>query len=168
MTNLNIPKYEHPIFKYSELAYKRRGLILNQTIDLESAISRYISIFYVRDLYTMEELTQLFLNHITFNKKIVIVKEIITTKDENFLKTHPTIFKDLDKIRKVRNEMAHTILYVKDTFVGNRHKLKQGITKLGNKQIEFDEKRITELSEMINKYFTVFYYWNNIIPPPKK
>ncbi|KAA9038731.1 hypothetical protein FW778_14400 [Ginsengibacter hankyongi] len=89
----------------------------------------------------MEELTQLILNNITFNKKILIVKEIISTKDTLFLKAHPTIFKDLVKIRKVRNEMAHTILYIQDTFVGNRHKLKQDVTKLGNKQIEFDEKK---------------------------
>jgi len=168
MANSNIQKYEHPITKYSELAYQRRGLILNQTIDLEYAISKYISIFYVRDRYTYEELGNLILNNITFSKKISIVKEIITTKDADFLKVHPTVFKDLEKIRKVRNEMAHSILHIEDTFVRNRHKLKAGVIKLGNKKIEFEEKRINNLSEMIRKYLVVFMYWNNIIPPPQK
>lgn len=68
--------------------------------------------------------------------------------------SHPRLKKDLEKIIKVRNEMAHSWLDVRVTFVANRLKFNANEMKLMNKGTpkSYSDTRIKELSELIRKY----------------
>ena len=153
---------EHPIVKYSELAYQRRGLIINQVIDLEFYLDRYIANCLTDTEDKRDRMCEMVLQGIPLMQKIKIIENLAYEVDHNLIHSMPTVFKDLERIRKVRNTMAHTILHVEDTFVGNRHKLKPGLVKFNKgkrKPIEYNEKSINELSELIRGYIVRFMVW---------
>ena len=151
-------EYQHPIVDYSNLAYQRRGLIINHTIDLEYYIDLYIAGKFAKTKELREEMCETVMSKLSLSHKLNMLNDIILKYNPHLYETYPKMAKDLQKIRKVRNDMAHTILNITPTFVANRGKLKQGVTKFRNKNpIEFNEKRVMLLAQMINIYVTVFY-----------
>ena len=57
--------------------------------------------------------------------------------------------------------MAHSYLYVTETFVGKRDKKKLQVSKVLSKgnSIEFSQKRIDELSELIIRCTHIINHW---------
>ena len=160
------PQYQHPIFKYSELAANRRGLIINQTINLEKVIDWRIAQHFCKDDTKREELEALIISGLPFSKKIDILIYLLEKHDNDFFKAHKSAKRHLHKIRENRNNMAHSWLDVSVTFVGKKDRHTQTVSrlftnnKLKKEQLSlYDEKRIAALNNMIIKYTHVLMHW---------
>lgn len=154
-------KYEDPFVKYSDLAANRRGLIIEKTIQLEKVMDLRISYYFCKDESKREELDNLVLSNLNFASKIQILVTLYKQYSPEIFELHPRLEKDLEKIRKFRNELAHSWLDVTVTFVANRPKFKPAETQLihKGKTLVYDEKRINELSTLILKYGHVIMNW---------
>lgn len=154
-------KYEHPIFKYSELAAQRRGIIIEKTIELEKIIELRIGYYFCKDEDKRQELEDLVLSSLNFSSKIRILVSLYKSHSPDIFKLWPRLEKDLERIRKYRNELAHSWLDVTVTFVENRPKFKPLQTRLKNKggHTIYDEKRINLISGLILKYCQIIGNW---------
>jgi hypothetical protein len=152
-----IKPYEHPIAKYSELAAQRRGRIINLTINLEKIIDGCICHYFI-DIQKNEtknkELEYLVIEGLPFNAKLNLLFTILKKDFKEIYTAWPRIEKDLEKIRKNRNNMAHSYLDVTETFVGKRNKAKLERSKIVSKgnPIEYSQKRIDALASLIIQY----------------
>lgn len=162
MATDNPSQWEHPIVKYSELASQRRGIILNLTINLEKMIDWRISIFYIQEAKKREELEDMIICGLPFRTKISILMRLFKKYDKEIFIAYPEMKKDLNDIRDSRNEMAHSWLDATVTFAANKRKFKPTVTNLKSKGVEniYDEKKITELSELILKYTHIIMNWS--------
>lgn len=159
-----VKPYEHPIAKYSELASQRRGRIINLTINLEKIIDGCISHYFI-DIQKNEtknkELEYFVIEGLPFSTKLNLLFTILKKDFKDIYIAYPRLEKDLDKIRKNRNHMAHSYLDVTETFVGKRNKDKLERSKIVSKgnPIEYSQKRIDTLSALIIQYTHVLMHW---------
>lgn len=139
---------------YNELAAGKRGLILNQTVNLEMIIDYRISRYFAQTKDKQHELAQTVISGLPFNQKISVLLSLLEKYDEWIFEAHPKIKKDLDKIRAARNEMAHSWLDITVTFVENRLTFNANEMKVMNKGVPkiYNDARIKFLSELIIKY----------------
>jgi hypothetical protein len=140
---------------------QRRGEIIGKVINLEKVIDGFISKNFIQEDAKRSELESLIIQGLPFAQKLLILYSLLNTYHSSIHKEHPKLEKDLEKIRKQRNIMAHSWLDVSPTYVYKRKKsnLQLSILTKNNKSIEYDEKRIKELSDSILKYTIVLMYW---------
>lgn len=145
---------------YNELAAEKRGLILNQTVNLEMIIDFRIARYFSQTEEKQHELAEYVISGLSLSNKIVTLLSLLKKYDDWILTEYPTIKDDLDKIRKARNEMAHSWLDISVTFVANRLNFKANEMKLmnkGNPKV-YDNARIKKLSELIHKYSSILLH----------
>lgn len=96
-----------------------------------------------------------------FSSKINTLLTILKKHHKDIFIAHPRLEKDLDKIRKNRNYMAHSYLDVTETYVGKRDKSRLEMSKVleKGKSIEFNENKIEALANLIIKYSHVLMNW---------
>jgi hypothetical protein len=158
-THPNTMSHERRVV-YNELAAEKRGLILNQTINLEMIIDYKIASYFVQTQEKQHELAECVISSLPLSNKILTLLSLLKKYDDWVLTEYPKIKDDLEKIRKARNEMAHSWLDISVTFVANRLKFNANEMKLmnkGNPKV-YDDARIKTLSEMITKYSSILLH----------
>ncbi len=140
---------------YTELAFKRRGLILNEVALLERLIDLYLAYHFCGVTQKAMDLMNCILStrYLTFEGKVQILKFI----NPNLLDEHPISFKNiLEKIIPQRNIFAHYTLYTPNRKPGRQtdsHFIKYNGT---SEIITYTEQNINELHTLINISITVF------------
>lgn len=87
---------------------KIRGLILEYQLEVEQALEELLSYIIIPDHNNYNRLTLLsdILTELTFNKKIRLLKKYKYAFDKD-IENYPNIFKDLNEVREIRNNIAH-------------------------------------------------------------
>jgi hypothetical protein len=157
----NQPLSDHPIIHYNEQAANRRGLIINLTIELEKIIELRIGYYFCKDEKLREELEDLVLVNLQLSSKIKIITSLYRTHSPEIFQAHPKLEKDLEKIRKYRNELAHSWLDTSVTFFQNRPKFKpaESVFKNKGKSVIYNEARVNEIRALIVKYSHIIFNW---------
>lgn len=165
-TNLNELKNHK---KKIDIAYLKtqniRGFIITSSIELEFMLNNLIRIYYC--IHKPKELRHVkfwrdILNNLSFEKKIKIVKNISIHKKKIFRKKYVDFIKRLDKIRIVRNKIAH------DSFLVGRNMniyLQTGIGPYSKYEVinrSFKKKFKKETMELMDICITLEEYIKKI------
>ena len=158
-----------PITEYMELAYRRRGELINQTIMIERAMEQYLVQHFCTESDRQIELLETLLSttHVSFFAKLEVVIIILERHDPTFLYAYPDVKKELTDIMEQRNIIAHSVLDFSNIMRNNANS-KIVVTKYRGKKpkpIEYDEKRFNNLIILINKYGAAFYHWKRVLFP---
>jgi hypothetical protein len=149
---------------YTEKAYKLRGEVINQTIQLERVMDAFIASHFCSDETKRTELMILILctERITFENKRQVLKWIVENHEKGLIEVHAKLFKNLQEIGEFRNLLAHTYLDI-ENFVDNVKSAKIALKKYKNQIdiIKLTEKEINEKIKVIEFYTNVLTYWHN-------
>ncbi len=96
---------------YEKINRDIRGSILELSVTLEQMTTICISSFFVKNTPDQWLFTQTIFNEseISFSNKIRILEKIVHLRFQKFEKKHSNLFKKLNRIRKLRNRLAHTM-----------------------------------------------------------
>jgi len=87
--------------RYTNLAFHRRGVILNEVVMLERIIDEILANYFCGTTPKKQELMELIIctNRMIFENKIQVLQVLLERHKPDFLKANPTIIKDIkDKI----------------------------------------------------------------------
>ena len=114
-----------PFTEYIELAYRRRGELINQTIMLERAMDSFLAKYFCNDTAKETELLEIFLSttHVTFFAKQEVIMIILKKHIPEFVLAYPDVEKDLKEIMEERNIVAHSVLDFSDVNSNNKNSL---------------------------------------------
>lgn len=142
-----------------EAGYRYRGLILNEFVTLELALTDYITTYFLSDSNKLlkYEMTTIILDRLTFEHKRQSFKKIIDSIDlaNGYVKTKskPSLNKDfLNEIRKlieIRNQFAHYFLIGVLTFDDIGETLILAEFRDGMKPISYTKNDLYELVDRI-------------------
>jgi hypothetical protein len=108
----------------NDYSCKKRGEIIAEAISVENNLTDIITWFFYPSKYLIDEtiyntsennsliLRSLILGSISFRDKIELLKDIVIIKNpeimNNYIELTKNIFKELDRVRKFRNLLAHS------------------------------------------------------------
>jgi Na+/phosphate symporter len=135
-----------------ERAAQNRGLIISHVIDLEKIIDWRISKYYCQNEKKRKQLEEQIVSRMPFSNKIRTLVHLLNQYDQGFFKEHPRTWNDLEKIRKTRNQMAHSWIErpVNFRFSGNNNNHHSSLYSL---------RKINNLKKLINRYCAALSYW---------
>lgn len=140
--------------KYTNLAFRRRGAIINETIMLERIIDDYISAHFCDTAEKRLELLENLMatNRIIFENKVQIFKSILEKHNPQFLEKHPSLFNNILKtVIPERNVFAHYWLVTSKELSEWIKESKTVFVKFKNKteHIEYTPEKYTSISKCI-------------------
>lgn len=103
-------KFRFEYERYTNLAFHRRGVILNEVVMLERIVDEILANYFCGTTPKKQEMMELIIctNRMIFENKIQVLKVLLEKHKPDFLKDNPTIIKDItDKIIPERNIFAH-------------------------------------------------------------
>ena len=139
--------------EYKELAFRRRGLILNEFSHLERLIDLYMAYHFCGVTEKAKELMNKVLStkYIYFEAKLQILKWI----DPKLTKQTNDI---LNNVIPNRNIFAHHLLDTTKRKKGNQKQTETHLLKYSGDQYDqvYTDKEINALHSLINKYIELF------------
>lgn len=143
--------------EYTKLSNQRRGQYLNTASFLERSVEDYISNFFCiskkRDVFISYIMKR---DRASLSFKFDLAIEIIVNHDRKIIRNNKTIVKDLERIRKFRNDMAHYTL--QECTPAQRLKNKQTVY-VGRKQdIVITEISFEEEMDILNSCLASFTF----------
>jgi hypothetical protein len=147
--------------RYTNLAFQRRGVIINEVVLLERVIDEILAYYFCGSNPKKQELMELIIctNRMIFENKIQVLKVLLEKHKPDFLKNNPTIINDItQKIIVERNIFAHYWLVTSaelSTFV----KAKQTVFikfKNTTEYIYYDNNSFAAICEVIAKAIKIF------------
>jgi len=120
---------------YFDLAREIRGKFLGQTTGIEMLMNDIITRhFCPKDQSKFALLFSLLAKQHTFHSRIEAFRIILTQCYPNLLKKYPHLLKEIDKIRKFRNKIVHSMLDTSDSFLKKYNdRIRLDIFKQGKK-----------------------------------
>jgi hypothetical protein len=154
------PQFQFEYEKYTNAAFYRRGLVINETIFLERAIDDFISSYFCQDSDKKRELMELIIytNRMIFENKVQVLKFLLERHNPDVLKSSPTFINDiLQKIIPERNIFAHYWLVTSTELTDYLKENKTVVVRYKNTidHLEYDDNRISELMALIGKCIRV-------------
>lgn len=106
----------------SELAGNFRGRFIEQAIGIERLTEDIIATAFCKDEYRRRLFFSLVLNdaELTFSRKTIIFKKLLELAYPKLLQEHPKLIDSIDKIRRLRNRLAHSMLDKSDAYLSKR------------------------------------------------
>ncbi len=156
------PTFGEQQIKYVELAAAKRGLILNQIINLEKAMDWRISKYFVPiNEQPRIKLEEIVISNIPLVNKKHVLYELMQEYDKGFFIVHPNVFNQIDEIIRARNKMAHHWLDVTPFYRGKISEAKMNTfnVKGHGKPTSYDDKTISALSMKIEKCTNLILHW---------
>lgn len=153
---------------YTNLAFIRRGVIINETIMLERIIDEIMCRHFCEYIQKADELmTFVFGSRMTFDNKIQVFKLITQIHNPKFLEDNPTIINDIIKVNQERNVFAH---YWLKTGSDLSELLKENKTvfikfKNDNDYVIYDEDKFINSVHMIQNCIKPFQVLQSSQPP---
>jgi hypothetical protein len=168
---------------YTDMAHKWRGEIINNSINLEQAIEKFIAHHYIIGITDedynkkLEDFIRIFFwqTNMGFGNKMAITKNLITLYQPELIASYhdDDVFAELQKIITTRNAMAHWQLDFSKEYrwEGAKNKVMK-MDKLNKaKKIVKDDKRediniyseetIKNVAYLCIKYTNIFNHWNS-------
>lgn len=147
--------------KYTNLAFHRRGVILNETIMLERLIDEIIAHYFCGLSTKKQELMELIIctNRMIFENKIQVLKVLLERHKPDFLKSNPTAINDItQKIIPERNIFAHYWLVTSSDMPDFLAKNQTVFIKFKNttEHIYYDDFSFSEVMTVIGNSIRVF------------
>jgi hypothetical protein len=141
---------------YTDLAFHRRGVIINETITLERIIDEILSHYFCGLSPKKQELMELIIctNRMIFENKVQVLKVLLEKHKPLFLKSNPTLFTDITKtIIPERNIFAHYWLVTSaelSEFIKNNQTV---FIKFKNttEYIYYDDTKFSDITKTIVK-----------------
>jgi hypothetical protein len=163
---------EHEAYlSYVNLAAQRRGVILNECTLLEGFMDWGIASYFCSEQKKQEELRELIIstNRMIFENKVQVAKFLIEKYKKHTLASHPSVFTDiLNKIIPQRNIFAHYWLDINHhNFIKWAADKKTVFIKYKNttESIEYDDKKVAEILELIKKCTITIVETQAIVSP---
>lgn len=102
------------LFKKTLTAF--RGTILEHCVQIDQVCTSIISSYFVKHHYDQIFFSQIVLNdnEVTFSQRINIVEKLLKHRFQEFEKKHPELIKKMNRIRKLRNRLVHTLSSLDD------------------------------------------------------
>jgi hypothetical protein len=106
------------------LSWRIRGTFIEQTIWIDVMIAGILADYFAPD----KERRTLLLSEVfsgagsTFNKNIALLTKVVSHSFSAFAGQHPDLFTKLERIRRVRNNLAHARLDTSDEWMSRREK----------------------------------------------
>ena len=145
------------LLDYVERVNRKRGELINETINLENVFNSLIATYFCNDETKRKELLSLIIcKRLNLAAKITIVKEIVNKHFKPLLEIHPSLFRDMEKIKKMRNDLAHMTLPVN---LESGENLKKKVVELRTHESEIRtilERDIDEAIYLAKHYMFVF------------
>jgi len=105
------PVIEEYVNRHSELDQRFRGMYLYQVSIIESYLDGTIAYwFFSTDVQKREALVGYVISDINFNQKIKLFFKILKNHYAELLKQFPKLSDDFEKVRNLRNTLAHSML----------------------------------------------------------
>jgi hypothetical protein len=149
--------------KYREQAFKTIGEIIASVSALERIMDSFIAEHFCKEKDSKKELCNLILstNRITYESKREVLHHILNKHFPSFIKSHPTVLKDMQDIGELRNVMAHGLLDIQN-FVNNTRN-KKVVLKRYKGETEymiFNHNEVRQIIDKINNCANALRYWN--------
>ena len=126
-----------------KLATQIRGQFIDQALWMERLIEDAIVVEFFpseADIPHRFKLLSFVLSvqDLTFSTKISILKDLLKYKHKGIFDNHPGLFKKLEKILQLRNQLAHSTLDTTKEFLSNRYedRIQLFIFKKGEKKTQ--------------------------------
>ena len=147
--------------QYTDLAFHRRGVIINQTIMLERIIDDIIANYFCGQTKKKMELLELIIstNRMIFENKMQILKFILKNNNPTFLKENEKAVSDiLNIIIPERNIFAHYWLETSKKLTDYLKDQKTVFIKFKDTTdyIEYDEAKFINIVKTISKNIHLF------------
>lgn len=168
---------------YTEMAHKWRGEIINNAINLEQAIEKFIAHHYIIGLSDedynkkIDDFIRIFFWELGMGlgNKIKIVKNLITIYQPELLASYPDddMLAELDKIVNTRNAMAHWQLDFSKEYrwegaknkvmkIDKLNKAKKIVKNDKNEELNiYSEAAIKAVADLCIKYTHIFNHWTS-------
>jgi hypothetical protein len=118
--NLSSGERQEKVAKVMKLDTIIRGAYITQVIPIEGLVKDIISYHFCSDEDRRKEFVSLILNgsrDYTFASGIEILEKLLDIHYQDLTKRYPKLLNDLDKIRRFRNLLAHSMLDTSDEFL---------------------------------------------------
>ncbi len=150
-------EYEH----YTNLAFHRRGVIINEVVMLERIVDEILSNYFCGTTPKKQELMELIIctNRMIFENKIQVLKVLLEKHKPDFLKANPTIINDIiNKIIVERNIFAHYWLVTSKELSDFISKNQTVFIKFKNttEYIYYDDDKFETICRLIGKTIKTF------------
>jgi len=119
-----------PLFEQLKRLYKRsqeiRGSILDQAIWIERIIEDIIAYEFFPDEGEQDKRMKMIsfilnIRDLTFSSKVDALERLLKMRHSNIISNHPALLPTLNKIRKLRNRLAHSALDTSEEFLAKHH-----------------------------------------------
>ena len=160
-----------PLFEQLKRLYKRsqeiRGSILDQAIWIERIIEDIISYEFFPDEKEQDKRMKMLsfvlnIRDLTFSSKVETLERLLRMSHSNIISNHPALLPTLNKIRKLRNRLAHSALDTSEEFLAKHHEdriqiffYEDGREKKQVLTLREVQERLKECSEIIHELATV-------------
>jgi hypothetical protein len=163
------PEFRFIYERYTNMAFLRRGLIINETIMLERLIDDFIIEHFCKDQEKQKELRELIIatNRMIFENKIQVLKVLLERHHKYVLEANPKLTSEiLEKIIPERNVFAHYWLVTSAEIVEYLKEGKTVFVKFKNttEHLQYDDDKVREIMMLIAKYIKVFMTLQNSQP----
>ncbi len=146
---------------YTNVAFLRRGVIINEVIMLERIVDEILSTYFCGTTTKKQELMELIIctNRMIFENKMQVLKVLLEKHKPDFLKTNPTIINDIiNKIIVERNIFAHYWLVTSKELSDFISKNQTVFIKFKNttEYIYYDDEKFETICHLIGKTIKTF------------
>ena len=163
--DIRSPNYQKKINHIYRRTESLRGFIINSSIELEWYLNNLIRSYYAKDSpqdrkHVKNKFWTSILNHLTFSRKIKIIKEMGLHKKKQFKKKYSTFIKRLDEVRDIRNGIAHNTfsvglnlhVYLEKDLADFKYKRRRIITKKFRKIFRKEIIDLMNICSILNDY----------------
>lgn len=112
---------EKQLLKLDELTKEIRGSFLSQAIAIENFVGDVITFHFCLEENRQNLFFSLVTGEISFSRKIKILKKILEIEYPELLKENTELINNLDKIKRFRNTLVHSMLDNSDDFLEKKH-----------------------------------------------
>ena len=149
---------DEPTQKLLKLSEEIRGAFMDRAIWIDTILTDALAAYFCLDeerrrLLQSDVLTGL---DTTFSGRIRILKTLLTLRLKEWAADHEDLVPKLDKIRKFRNRLAHSLIDSSEKFLSQGHKdrvqfvfYEEGQQKYQLVTVDEMKKRLAECSEVV-------------------
>ncbi|MCV9387322.1 hypothetical protein [Reichenbachiella ulvae] len=154
----------------ADLCSKYRGIIIHETIFIETGIDLLISGYFTNNDKIRSEDLHILIAHkssgISFSSKFQILSYLLNTHFIDFKKKHPKFLKSLDDLMNIRNKVAHRRMLVPEKIIdfdNDTIHLYWSSTKKGRFVMETEILNSKVISDFIDSKNKIYHQLNELI-----